>query len=136
MHVSQYNLFIFVYFSLNLPGENDQTFRETLDLARTIYSFYPSSLIQIFNTVHTVDPFSPMGLHPEKYGIKTSMSSFLDYYNYCRDTRYAGETARSEIHRGFTLNDPDARQLENMADAWDAERLGKEQGWRQIPAKW
>lgn len=134
--VSQYNLHIFVYFSLNLPGENTETFRDTLKLARQIYEFYPSSLLQIFNTVHTVDPFSPMGMYPEKYGIKTSMSSFMDYYNYCRDTRFAGDSARSELHRGFTLNDPAARELQAMADAWDAEYLGKEAGWRPIPAKW
>jgi hypothetical protein len=34
------------------------------------------------------------------------------------------------------LNDPAARELEAMADAWDAEYLGKEAGWRPIPAKW
>ena len=134
--VSRYNLHIFVYFSLNLPGENTETFRDTLALARQIFEFYPSSLLQIFNTVHTVDPFSPMGLYPDKYGIKTTMSTFMDYYNYCRDTRYAGDSARSELHRGFSLNDPALRDLDAMADAWDAEYLGKEAGWRPIPAKW
>ena len=135
-HVSTYNLYIFVYFSLNLPGENEDTFQETLYLARQIYEFYPSSLLQIFNTVHTVDPFSPMGLFPEKYGIKTSMSTFQDYYDYCRATRFAGDSARSELHRGFTLDDPDARRLEEMANIWDAEQMGKKAGWRPIPAKW
>jgi len=134
--VSRYNLHIFVYFSLNLPGETRQTFQDTLKLARQIYEFYPSSLLQIFNTVHTVDPFSPMGLHPEKYGIKTSMSTFRDYYNYCYETRMAGDSARSELYRGFTLNDPALRELEEMANAWDAEFEGKEAAWRPIPAKW
>jgi radical SAM superfamily enzyme YgiQ (UPF0313 family) len=135
-HVSQFNIHIFVYFSLNLPGETDETFQETLQLAKQIYEFYPSSLLQIFNTVHTVDPFSPMGRFPEKYGIKTSMVSFMDYYNYCYDTRMAGDSARTELHRGFSLKDPFARELEGMADAWDAEFRGKEAGWRPIPAKW
>jgi radical SAM superfamily enzyme YgiQ (UPF0313 family) len=132
--VNQYNLHIFVYFSLNLPGETNQTFRETLKFARQIFEFYPTSLLQIFNTVHTVDPFSPMGMFPEKYGIHTSMSTFQDYYNYCYETRFAGDSARSELHRGFALNEP--RDLDAMADAWDAEHLGKEAGWRPIPAKW
>ncbi|HMN61825.1 MAG TPA: radical SAM protein [Anaerolinea sp.] len=135
-HVSQFNLHIFVYFSLNLPGETEDSFHETLNLARQIYEFYPSSLLQIFNTVHTVDPFSPMGRFPEKYGIKTSMVSFQDYYNYCYDTRMAGDSARTEIHRGFTLDDIGARRLDRMADAWDAEFQGKETAWRPIPAKW
>jgi radical SAM superfamily enzyme YgiQ (UPF0313 family) len=134
--LNQENVYIFVYFSLNLPGETSQTFQETIRLARQIFEFYPTSLLQIFNTVHTVDPFSPMGLHPEKYGIKTSMSTFVDYYDYCRDTRLAGDSARTELYRGFTLNDPTLRDLEAMADVWDAEHLGKEAGWRPIPAKW
>ena len=134
--LNQYNVHIFVYFSLNLPGETDQTFRETINLARQIYEFYPTSLLQIFNTVHTVDPFSPMGLHPEKYGIKTSMSTFMDYYHYCQETRFAGNTARTELYRGFTLEDPALRDLKAMADAWDADFQGKEAAWRPIPAKW
>ncbi|MBE0695719.1 MAG: radical SAM protein, partial [Anaerolineaceae bacterium] len=134
--VNQYNVHIFVYFSLNLPGETNQTFLETLDIARKIYEFYPTSLLQIFNTVHTVDPFSPMGLHPEKYGIKTSMSTFMDYYHYCRETSFAGSTARTELYRGFILDDPALRNLKAMADAWDADFQGKEAAWRPIPAKW
>jgi radical SAM superfamily enzyme YgiQ (UPF0313 family) len=31
--------YIFVYFSLNLPGEDSRTFEETLELAQSIYEF-------------------------------------------------------------------------------------------------
>ncbi len=134
--LNEYNLHIFVYFSLNLPGETNQTFRETIRLAKEIYEFYPSSLLQIFNSAHTVDPFSPMSLYPEKYGIHTSMSTFMDYYNYCRDTRFSSDVARTEMYRGFTLNDLAARELKSLADAWDAEQLSRDTAWRPIPKKW
>ena len=132
----QYNACIFAYFSLNLPGEDERSFRETLELARQIYEFYPSRLLQILNTCHTIDPFSPMSLYPEKYGIQVSMSSFMDYYTYCQDTQLASREARTELHRGFMLSDPLARSLEAMADAWDAERMGKETSWWPVPPKW
>lgn len=133
---NQYNVHIFVYFSLNLPGETSQTFLETLNLARQINEFYPSSLLQVFNTVHTIDPFSPMGRYPEKYGIISSLHTFKDYYDYCRNTRFASDSARTDLYRGFTLNDPAARELGAMSDAWDAEFMGKEASWRPIPTKW
>jgi tRNA A37 methylthiotransferase MiaB len=134
--LSRHNFNIFVYFSLNLPGENAETFEETLELARSIYDFYPNSLLKILNTVHTIDPVSPMNLYPDKYGIQANMSTFMDFYNYCRDTRQAGPGARTGLHRGFQLSDPDARSLERMADAWDLARQGKEKSWWPVPPSW
>jgi radical SAM superfamily enzyme YgiQ (UPF0313 family) len=134
--LNKYNFYTIVYFSLNLPGETDQTFQETLDLARDIYDFYPSSLLKILNTNHTLDPFSPMNRYPVKFGIHTSLSSFMDYYHYCRTTGVTSPEARGELHRGFTLDDVQARDLVQMADEWDQERLGKEASWWPIPPGW
>jgi radical SAM superfamily enzyme YgiQ (UPF0313 family) len=93
--LSQHQFYVFVYFSLNLPGENEETIQDTLQLARDIYDFYPSHLLKILDTVHTLDPMSPMALAPEKYGIRTTMSSFMDFYQYCYNTRLGSQHARS-----------------------------------------
>jgi len=134
--LNQYNANVFIYFSMNLPGEDKQAFQETLELARDISYFYPAKLLKIFNTFHTLDPFSPMALNPDKYNIQINYSSFMDYYNYCRDTQFASNDARIGLRRGFDLTDPNARSLKAMADAWDLECLGKENSWRPVPPKW
>lgn len=135
-YLSRYSIYLLVYFSLNLPGETNETFQETLNLARDIYEFYPTDHLRILNTVHTIDPFSPMYLFPDKFGIESSMTSFMDFYNYCRDTQYSKPEARSELNRGFKLKDINARSLERMADAWDAMRESRETSWWPIPASW
>lgn len=134
--LSRHRFYLFVYFSLNLPGETTETFAETLELAEAVYNFYPRSLLKILNTVHTIDPVSPMNLYPEKYGIQSSMSTFMDFYNYCRDTRQGGPGARTGLYRGYELTDPDARSLENMANAWDRARIGREASWWPVPPSW
>lgn len=135
-YLSRYSIYLIVYFSLNLPGETNDTFQETLYLARDIYEFYPTDHLRILNTVHTIDPFSPMNLFPDKFGIESSMTSFLDFYTYCQDTQYSKPEARSELNRGFKLKDINARSLERMANAWDAMRAGRETSWWPVPASW
>ena len=135
-YLSRYNIYLLVYFSLNLPGETEETFKETLNLANEIYEFYPPAALRILNTVHTLDPFSPMNLFPDKYEIVSSMTSFMDFYTYCRETQFNNPGARTELNRGFKLKDLDARSLERMADAWDALRVGKEANWWPIPPSW
>ena len=135
-YLSRYNIYLLVYFSLNLPGETNETFQETLNLARDVYDFYPTEYLRILNTVHTIDPFSPMNLFPDKFGIESSMKSFMDFYNYCRDTQYSSPKARSELNRGYKLKDINARTLESMANAWDEMGAGKEPVWFPVPASW
>ncbi len=135
-YLNLYSVPIFVYFSLNLPGEDETTIKETVALAQRIYMHYPSSLLKILNTCHTLDPLSPMQRHPEKYGISVSMKTFRDFYDYCRETQTAGPDARTGKWRGFALQEPDARSLARMADAWDAGRPGREASWWPIPPSW
>jgi radical SAM superfamily enzyme YgiQ (UPF0313 family) len=135
-YLSRYSIYLIVYFSLNLPGETNETLQETINLAREIYEFYPTDHLRILNTIHTIDPFSPMNMFPDKFGIVSNMSSFLDFYNYCRDTQYSRPEARSELHRGFTLKDVNARSLERMANDWDTMRAGRETSWWPVPASW
>jgi radical SAM superfamily enzyme YgiQ (UPF0313 family) len=135
-YLSRYSIHLLVYFSLNLPGETNETFQETLTLAREIYEFYPADHLRILNTVHTIDPFSPMNMFPDQFGIESSMKSFLDFYNYCRATQFSSPEARSELNRGFKLKEINARSLERMANAWDAMRAGRETCWWPVPASW
>jgi hypothetical protein len=134
--LNQYNLSIFVYFSLNLPGEDENTIHETVNLAERIYDFYPSSLLKILTSCHTIDPLCPMNVDPAKYGIEVDMLTFMDYYDYCRDTQLAAEAARTEAHRGFRPGAPGARDLAKMADIWDAARQGRESSWWPVPPSW
>jgi len=127
---------IFVYFSLNLPGEDDTVIEESVDLARRIYDRYPPSLLKILTSCHTIDPYAPMNVSPERYGIQAEMSSFVDFYTYCRETQWATPDARTELHRGFRLAAADARSLAHMADVWDAARVGREASWWPVPPSW
>jgi clorobiocin biosynthesis protein CloN6 len=131
-----HDLSIFCYFSLNLPGENEDTIHETVDLAKRIYGFYPSSRLKILTSSHTIDPLCPMNTEPEEYDVDVDMSTFMDYYQYCRDTQLASPAARTEAHRGFRLRDPEARDLAKMADIWDEARVGRESSWWPVPPSW
>jgi hypothetical protein len=134
--LSRHKMYLFVYFSLNLPGETNETFKETLELAREIFYFYPNSLLKILNTVHTIDPLSPMNVKADRFGVKSSMVTFMDFYNYCKNTQVQDPASRDGLHRGFELVEPENRSLLNMADAWDREREGKEMSWWPIPPSW
>lgn len=131
-----YDIFALVYFSLNLPGETMETLKESIGLAEQLCALYPPSRIRIMNSCHTLDPLSPMAVHPEKYGITLTMQGFDDWYAYCRDTQMGSPQARTELHRGFSLEDSSARSLVAMADAWDAAQRNHETCWWPIPPSW
>ncbi len=129
-------MYLFVYFSLNLPGETTQTFLETVELAREIFYFYPNSLLKIINSVHTIDPLSPMNERSDQYGVQSSMKSFMDFYRYCEATQEQNPDSRFGLHRGFDLSLPETRSLPTMVELWDREREGKETSWWPIPPSW
>ncbi len=134
--LKRHEMQLIVCFSLNLPGEDEQTFEETLALAEKIYDLYPSHLIRMVNSCHTVDPYSPMSMHPERYSIEVSMSTFMDYYEYCRSTALMGQGARTGMHRGFRTAGSETRRLGIMAEKWDAMSAGRESSWMVIPSSW
>ena len=131
-----HKLSIFCYFSLNLPGEMEQTMHESVELAEQIYGFYPHHLVKILTSSHTIDPLCPMNTDPDRYQIEVDMTAFLDYYAYCRDTQFASQEARTEAHRGFRPRDPSVRDMAVMADIWDRGREGRESSWWPVPPSW
>jgi hypothetical protein len=107
-----------------------------LNLAEEIYYFYPSSLLKILNTVHTLDPFSPMNMHASKFGITAGMSTFMEYYHYCRETGQADPQSRYGLHRGIEMAGRSAADQEKMVNDWDKAREGREQSWWPVPPGW
>ncbi|NPV07544.1 MAG: radical SAM protein [Anaerolineae bacterium] len=107
---------IYVYFSLNLPGENEKTLEETLSLADRIAGMYPPTLLKMISMFHTLDPLSPMAEESGAYGVDITYRSFQDYYNYCRATPAAGRVPSSAL-RGF--RDRSTRDLDAMAERWN-----------------
>lgn len=134
--LASHKFYLFIYFSMNLPGETLETFQESLNLAEEIYHFYPHSLLKILNTVHTLDPLSPMNMYAEKYGIKAGMSSFMDYYEYCRDTGTADPNSRFGLRRGIEMAGRSQADQEQMVKSWEQMRVGKEQCWWPVPPGW
>lgn len=107
---------LFVFFSLNLPGENEHTVLETVALVRRLRALVPADRFRTISICHTIDPRSPMADRPEAFGIAdVSLRSFDDYVAYARGPRpftfAAGE-------RGFVLRAP--RDLPAMVATWDA----------------
>ncbi|MCU0519535.1 MAG: radical SAM protein [Anaerolineae bacterium] len=133
--VNLYNVPIIVYFSLNLPGEDEAALQESIALAQTIYDTYPHSKLKILNSCHTVEPMSPMEQRPGRYGVNVQWHTFKDWYEYCRNTQVQLPGSRTGEWRGFDIIAPAERSIEAMADAWDEAATGKP-AWWPIPPSW
>ena len=111
---------IYVYFSLNLPGEDERTFRETLRLARQIGQFYPPHLLKMINQLHTLDPCCPMSREPGRFSVHVNLRRFADYYNYCRTTLNLDPVRTSPAHaRGFVRTSKPSPNLDAMIRQWN-----------------
>jgi radical SAM superfamily enzyme YgiQ (UPF0313 family) len=134
--VNLYNMPIIVYFSLNLPGEDEEAVQESIRLAQAIYDMYPHSKLKILNSCHTVEPLSPMAQRPGRYGVEVQWKTFRDWYEYCRNTQLQLPGARTGDWRGFDVIPSGSRSVEAMADAWDNATEGREATWWPIPPSW
>jgi hypothetical protein len=115
----EYQIPIFVYFSLNLPGETFQTFKRTLELAHQVGQVYPNPLLRMLNPCHTLDPVSPMARQPDAFGMKVDYTGFMDYYAYCKGTGWQPRAVIRGQHRGFEMVGRPAKTVEQMAQVWD-----------------
>ena len=127
---------IFVYFSLNLPGETDVTLQDTIALARRIVESYPPELITVANMHHTIDPESAFALQPDRFNITVQMKTFMHYYEYCYLTPYARPEAKVGRVRGFEMEPPESRSLARMAHAWDTLAAELAPVVKPVPAVW
>jgi radical SAM superfamily enzyme YgiQ (UPF0313 family) len=118
--LKQYQIPIFIYFSLNLPGETPKTFNSTLKLAAQICRLYPPELLRMLNPCHTLDPVSPMLIRPDMFDIQVHYQTFQDYYTYCKGTGWEPRYVIRGQHRGFEMIDRPAQVVEQMAQQWDA----------------
>ncbi len=107
-----------VYFSTNLPLEDNGTFETTLQMAKEIRDFYPAELLKMANICHTLDPCSPMSLTPDQYFIEAKMKSFMDYYNYCQIPPTATSDEGIDNLRGFRAVPSHSRSVGDMAARW------------------
>jgi hypothetical protein len=132
----RYEIPIFIYFSLNLPGETPRTFQRTLELAGRIGHLYPSRLLRMLNTCHTLDPVSPMSRKPKASGIQVHYRTFQDYYTYCRGTSWQPRLVTRGQHRGFEVIGRPAEVIEQMARQWDAFAEGQPYRCFPVPRGW
>lgn len=129
--LKRYEIPIFIYFSLNLPGETFATFKETLQLAHTIGQTYPPHLLRMLNPCHTLDPLSPMSRQPEAYGMTVHYKTFMDYYHYCKGTGWQSRQVVRGQHRGFEMQGRPTPLVEQMAQLWDL--FASKQNFRCFP---
>jgi len=134
--LSKHELPLYVYFSLNLPGETQATFRETLRLAEEICRRYPPHLLRMINKCHTIDPVSPMSVAPTRYGVRAEFSSFMDYYQYCERTAWQARYVTRGTLRGFSAPRRPAAQVEQMAREWDAFAQSQQARVFPVPRGW
>jgi radical SAM superfamily enzyme YgiQ (UPF0313 family) len=118
--LKKYEIPIFIYFSLNLPGETPKTFKSTLKLAGQISQIYPPELLRMLNPCHTLDPVSPMLHKPQSFNLKINYRTFQDYYAYCKGTGWQPRYVTRGEHRGFEMEGRPAQVIEQMAQQWDA----------------
>ena len=111
---------IFIYFSLNLPGETPKTFKSTLRMAAQISQTYPPELLRMLNPCHTLDPVSPMQHKPNAFDLEVHYKTFQDYYTYCKGTGWEPRYVTRGQHRGFDMAGRPAEVVEQMAQQWDA----------------
>jgi radical SAM superfamily enzyme YgiQ (UPF0313 family) len=128
---------IYVYFSLNLPGEDERTFRETLQLARRIGQTYPPHLLKMINQLHTLDPCCPMSREPGRFSAHITLRRFADYYDYCRTTLDLDPARTSPSHaRGFVWRGKQAPPLDVMIRQWNDFCARQDFACFRVPLTW
>lgn len=109
---------IFIYFSLNLPLMNEDTFAETVKMAEEIYDFYPLHLLKMTALCHNLDPWSPMQLAPDRYRVNIQFKSFKDYYNYCQLPPFINSNKEVKAKRGYAYSSGSKISLYKICQRW------------------
>jgi hypothetical protein len=117
-HLREYSFPLDIYFSMNLPKEDNASFEKTIRMTEKIYTSYPRELLNIRNICHTIDPCSPMSINPEKYFIQNQMKSCMDYYEYCRLPPHVTSSEAIDHLRGFRPLPEKKRSIGDMVLRW------------------
>ena len=104
-----------VYYSSNLPGQDEASLRKTTFVSERIGRLYPRGLLTMYRHPHTLDPCSPMSRDPERYDLDIGLLSFSDYVGYCRRTA-AGVPDFDD--RGFRWRGRRPGDLQRMEQLW------------------
>ena len=134
--LKRHRLPLFVFFSLNLPGETESTLADTIAFARQILCTYPPELVTIANMHHTIDPESAFAVDPERFGIEVQMRTFMHYYEYAYLTPYARPEAKVGRMRGFEMKPTGSRSVARMAAMWDAAATELGPSCKPVPSVW
>lgn len=108
------NLSTFIFFSLNLPGEDAHTLDQTLALAQRLLELAPRGLLRIANICHTLDPGSPMIEGAPGFGGEPHFRTLADWVEHGRQPR---PWRFVEGERGFSMP---GRDLGALVRRWDA----------------
>jgi radical SAM superfamily enzyme YgiQ (UPF0313 family) len=132
--MKQHRVPLYLYFSFNLPGEDEKAFLQTLRVAQQIRDSYPPHLLKMINMAHTLDPCSPMSRKPRRYAINIDLRSFQDYYDYCQQTLaiQAGEGPWKV--RGFAYRKD--RSLQKMVQQWNEFCAEQPASCFRVPESW
>lgn len=80
-HTGKKGVNVDLFFSLGLPYEREEDLEETSGLiARVRREFSHVQGIRTFSI--EMEPGAPWQLHPEKFGVRTNLLTFSDFYNY------------------------------------------------------
>jgi len=134
--LKRHRLPLFIYFSLNLPGQTEATVADTIALTRQILKTYPAELVTIANMHHTIDPESAFAVDPDHFGIEVQMRTFMHYYEYAYLTPYARPEAKIGRVRGFDMKPTGSRSLARMAAMWDAAATELGPSCKPVPSVW
>ncbi|MCB9765091.1 MAG: cobalamin B12-binding domain-containing protein [Alphaproteobacteria bacterium] len=122
------DLSVFVFFSLNLPGEDAHTLEATVALAERILDRLPPDRVRVMNICHTLDPASPLLRDPDGHGVtEVRLRTLADYVAYGQAPR---PFTFEEGERGFVVP---GRDLRGMVQRWDEWCLGRGGGAIPVP---
>jgi radical SAM superfamily enzyme YgiQ (UPF0313 family) len=107
-----------VYYSFNLPGQDESALRKTIFVTQRMAQAYGTRSLMVYNQPHTLDPCSPMGRHPETYGINIALRTFQDYFDYCRLTAVERPGVLGSGQRGFTWEGRPPEMERKMQAMW------------------
>ena len=74
------NIYLDMFFTVGIPHETIEEAMQTKEMMRTIKKRYGKILKRMMVWTIQIEPGAPQFLHPDKYGIVSDRSTFMDFY--------------------------------------------------------